>query len=219
MLIPHQQARNLVIVDPRTGLQIPHVQGADPDLGYVIIPRTTYAIVPMIITEAGVSREVPYTFVIIRNGDGSGRAYSTWECRCRFDIVHKETGEVLHEIDGPPAPLEITDPATYCQRHNPDNYTDPGHVSAPPRVPVVPENTDRHSSHIRPPEPDEQRCPGDEAHGGPEGPARQPGEDQHPQQVVAQDRQDDRGQHQNPRPATPLSSPLAPGFACPIWSF
>lgn len=219
MLIPHQQARNLVIVDPRTGLQIPHVQGADPDLGFVIIPRTTYAVVPMIITEAGVSREVPYTFVIISSGDGSGRAYSTWSCRCRFDIVHKETGEVLHEIEGPDAPLEITDPATYCQRHNPDNYDDPGQVSVPPRIPVVPESADHHSSYERPPETEDEGGPGREPHRGSEGPARQPGEDQHPQQVLTQDRQEDLGQHQNPRPSPASAPSTAMSLACPIWSF
>jgi hypothetical protein len=213
MLIPHQQARNLVIVDPRTGLQIPHVQGADPEMGYVIVPRTTYAPVPMIITEAGVSREVPYTFVIISSGDGSGRSYATWSCRCGFDIVNKHTGEVLHEVDGQPAPLEITDPAKYCQRHNPDNYEDPGVISAPPGVPLVPENTDRHSSHIRPDQPQEQGPVPDEPLIPAKGLVGQPGEDRHPEQVQAQDREKPVEQHQKPLPSTPLLS----GFACPIW--
>lgn len=215
MLIPHQQARDLVIVDPRTGLQIPHVQGADPDMGYVIIPRTTYAPVPMVITEAGVSREVPYTFVIIRNGDGSGRAYSTWECRCRFDIVNKHTGEVLHEIQGRDAPLEITDPATFCQRYNPDNYEDPGLIipaSAPPGVPLVPENADRHSSHIRPQESQDQGAVPDEPLVAAEGPVGQPDPDRHPE-PVHQQHGEKGGGHQN----VTASTPPPPGFACPMW--
>lgn len=124
MILPDKKF--LLVVDPDTGLVIPHVKevqtteaqaASHPDhRPQLILYLTTPAPIPMQVIENGVTTERPYTFVVIRNLGTGQREYMTWCCDCRFDLVDKRSGEVLLEAQGQPVPLKAADPEAYCRQ-------------------------------------------------------------------------------------------------------
>lgn len=98
-----QQARNLLVVDPATGLQIEHVRSTDPDLCEIEVYKTTPTVpgYEMItVTKGADGKEVQevkdYTFISMSDFEGR-RAYVTSIEHREFDLVNKYTGEVVRE--------------------------------------------------------------------------------------------------------------------------
>jgi hypothetical protein len=104
-MIPWDQARNLVVVDPYTGREIPHVKATDPVQGwleiYTVVPCAPFEGMEMLhITKLADGTEVTekfhYTFVQMHDGSGH-RFYLTYYETCAYDLVNKYSGEVIHE--------------------------------------------------------------------------------------------------------------------------
>lgn len=119
MKITWEQAKKLLIVDPRSGLVVPHVAACDPQAGWV----ETYSTMPCS-PEAGMEMSVftknekgekveekfIYTFISCTDPITGRRYYDSRAHYFAFDVVHKDTGEVMHEVAGGPVPEKILKP-------------------------------------------------------------------------------------------------------------
>jgi hypothetical protein len=116
------KAKHLLVVDPFTGLQIPHVKAADPEASYLECYSTTacapFEGMEMLLVEkqpdgSEVTEKVWYTFVSMRDGLGR-RSYLSTGAGGAFDLVNKYTGEVEFESRSQrQVPLRFRDPAAY----------------------------------------------------------------------------------------------------------
>lgn len=101
MIIPYWQARDLLVVDPDTGLQIEHVKAADPDARWVEV-WATYEAAPghksLWLEEGG--KTVERDYMLLRMTDmADGRVtYSSRVLYIDYDIVNKHSGLVVHEV-------------------------------------------------------------------------------------------------------------------------
>lgn len=116
MLITSKQAAGLVIIDPFSGKEIPHVASVETEKGWVETYMTT-ACVPncgmeMWYTREGKTEALPYTFLKCTDPATGGSYYPTREHPCAFDVVDKKTGEVIHECnpEGSQAPERVRTP-------------------------------------------------------------------------------------------------------------
>lgn len=100
MRIPASQAKNLVVVDPVSGMEVPHVKEVDPEMGWVEVYSTMPAVpgYEMQVIRGGVTEVLPYTFIRFLDSETGQHSYGTRTCYGKFDVVMKATGEVIHEV-------------------------------------------------------------------------------------------------------------------------
>lgn len=95
----HPDARNMIVADPATGMQIEHVKEIDPDAGYVEV-WCTYEAHPdhkSVWLQDG--KVVEKDFMLLRMTNGAGETtYMSRRHYRSFDVVNKHTGEVLYEV-------------------------------------------------------------------------------------------------------------------------
>lgn len=99
-LLTAAQARNLLVVDPATGLQIEHVRAVDPEkcwLEIYTINKCEPGFESQFQRPDGTWETRDWTPVVIRMGDGSGQEFLTHTETIEFDLVEKETGIVTTE--------------------------------------------------------------------------------------------------------------------------
>lgn len=99
MIIPHQQAKDMLVVDPHTGLQIEHVAATDPDKGWIEV-WATYPCAEghkSVWIEEGKTVERDYMLLQFTI-QGRGHTYQTRILHIDYDIVNKHTGLVLYEV-------------------------------------------------------------------------------------------------------------------------
>jgi hypothetical protein len=99
-VLTYAQARNLLVVDPKTSLQIEHVKSVDPEK-CTVEQYTINECVPgydsMFRQPDGTWEYKDWTPVVTRLGDGSGQEFLTHNRTMEFDLVNKNTGEVVTE--------------------------------------------------------------------------------------------------------------------------
>lgn len=103
-LIGWQQARNILIVDPKTSKQIEHVKAADPERAWLEVWKMMecHPEYKSVWVENGQAVERDITPIQFTDGGGV-RSYATGECYRDYDVVNKYTGEVVAEARFEPA--------------------------------------------------------------------------------------------------------------------
>lgn len=99
MLIPWQQAKRLLVVDPSTGLQVEHVKACDPQTGLLEV-WATYEAAPghsSIWLKDGRPEERPYMLLQMTDMYDGSRSWMTRFLAQDFDVIDKYSGEVLYE--------------------------------------------------------------------------------------------------------------------------
>jgi hypothetical protein len=118
MVISYEKARNWLVVDPDSGIVIPHVRSSDPDKGWIEVYSTTAchpkADLDMIVIQDGVTDTRPYTFIEMRDPKTNRKEWLTRRLYCRFDVVDKYSGEVIFEVAGHRADERTRSPDRYA---------------------------------------------------------------------------------------------------------
>lgn len=99
-LLTAAQARNLLVVDPTTGLEIQHVKAADPEkcwLETYTVNKCEPGFEAMFQKPDGTWEYRDWTPVVTRLGDGSAPEFLTRARNCEYDVVDKYSGLVVYE--------------------------------------------------------------------------------------------------------------------------
>lgn len=109
MVIPKHLRSKLIIVDPHSSRQIPHVKDcdADPERGWLEVYTTTPCcndpdMQMLMITKNAQGQEQTerrnYTFIVITETGSGQQHYATRMLNIDFDVVDKFSGEVMYEV-------------------------------------------------------------------------------------------------------------------------
>lgn len=118
MQIPQHLRGRLLVVDPHTGHQVMHVKACDPDpeKGWLEVYITTACPLDdqmhMIVVIDGVTSTRNYTFMVLTDCGTGNQTYMTKALQVDFDVIDKDTGEVLYECRrGNPISQRFLDPS------------------------------------------------------------------------------------------------------------
>jgi hypothetical protein len=99
-LLTSAQAKNLLVVDPESGLQIEHIKAVDPEKCWFeqyTINKCEPGCEAVFQKPDGTWETRDWTPVVTRLGDGSAPEFLTHTRTQEFDLVDKNTGEVVTE--------------------------------------------------------------------------------------------------------------------------
>ena len=103
-VIPWQMARELIAVNPATGMQIEHVRACDPERMLIEV-WCTYPCVPgyesVWTNSDGTTEERNYMLLQLTDPVTGERTYMSRVEYIDYDLVQKYTGEVLYEVRQP----------------------------------------------------------------------------------------------------------------------